>query len=108
NTEFHFIKAYSEFPGKAIFVFNGRADTLKFNWLSDVNKLNIHSINYSAMNDSIYIWYKNLESDSIALKFSNDESKDTIVIRLFKQAAESSKKTKSKFIISPENATGAS
>jgi len=83
------LKAYSEYAGKVILVFNMNADTVKWEWLSDTTKLQIYGIDYSKESDSISIYYENIFSDSLSLRFDNETLKDTVTLRLFKLSEES-------------------
>lgn len=92
------IKAYSEFPGKAVFVFNTTADS-NWKWITDSASLKFHSVSFSEKNDSMTIWYKNLVSDSLRLLFDKNVSNDTMTIRLFKKQEDAPGKRKTTFTL---------
>ena len=96
-----FLRAYSEFPGKAVIVFNASADTIKWQWLTDTTKLKIYSLNYSKEHDTINIWYKNITADSISFRFDNYSMSDTVTIRLFKNTEGNFGRKKVGFSINP-------
>ena len=98
-----FLRAYSEFPGKAVIVFNAPSDTIKWKWLTDTTKLNIYSLNFSNEHDTINIWYKNILADSLSFRFDHISLKDTITIRLFKQTEESKGRRRVAMSIIPGN-----
>ena len=95
------LKAYSEFPGKAVLVFNTSADSLPWKWITDTSKLSIYSIEYSALRDTISIWYQNISADSISIRFDNNFTKDTVTLRLFKSASEGRGKKTNVLVITP-------
>ncbi len=95
------LKAYSEFPGKAVLAFSSTADSLPWKWITDTSKLSIYSIEYSALRDTINIWYQNIAADSISIRFDNNYSKDTVTLRLFKGAAEGRGKKTNVLVITP-------
>lgn len=82
------LKAYSEFPGKAVVVFNSPADTIKIKLLTDTAKLNIYALSFSKESDTLIIWYKNNFADSLSFRFDHYSLNDTITIRLFKLTEE--------------------
>ncbi len=84
-----FLKAYSEYAGKVVMVFNTNADTIKWKWLSDTTKLQIYGLDYSIDRDSISIYYQNPLSDSLIIRFDNVSLNDTVALRLFKLSEES-------------------
>ncbi len=86
--DLRFLRAYSEFPGKAVVVFNSPADTIKLKWLTDTTGLEVYSINFSKNNDTLSIWYKNTSSDTLSFQFDHITLKDTVTIRLFKNTEE--------------------
>ena len=98
-----FLRAYSEFPGKAVIVFNAASDTIKWTWISDTTKLNIHSINYSSGKDTVYIWYKNISADSLSLRFDHISLNDSVILRLFKKTEETKEKNKAGLSIFSES-----
>ena len=79
------LRSYSDFPGKSVLVFNANADTVNWEWLMDTVKAELYSIDYSDKNDSITIWYRNRELDSLSLLVKNVPASDTIAFRLFKK-----------------------
>ena len=95
------LRAFTEFSGKILFAFNGPADTLIWNWLSDTTALNIYATNFSAAKDTFTVWYRNTTADSISLFFNYPELKDTISLRLFNKP--DSGKIKKLLIISLAN-----
>ena len=97
-----FLKSYSAFPGKASLIFNGPADTIKLNWITDTTKLQIHAKTYSEHFDTITFWYKNITADSISLSLENLPGKDTVIFRLFKKSeAKAGRKIESsEFVVS--------
>lgn len=96
-------KAYSEYSGKVVLAFNAPADTIKINFLSDTSTLKIYSIQYSKLKDSIFIWYENLNADTLSFSFVNAGLNDTIVTRLFKGVKENRGKKSVELIISDGN-----
>ncbi len=80
-----FLKSFSEFPGKASFVFNGPADSVKYNWVTDTTKLNLFAKSFSTDRDTLTFWYKNITADSLSITFEDKQIGDTSVIRLFKK-----------------------
>ena len=98
-----FLRAYSEFPGKAVVVFNGPADTIKWNWLTDTTKLDLYSLNFSKNHDTINIWYKNIFADSLSFNFDTISLNDTITIRLFKNTDANKGRKKISMTIIPGN-----
>jgi hypothetical protein len=97
------VKAYSEFPGKALLAFNGPVGHPQLKFLGDTSQLGIYSILNSKNDDTITIWYKNISIDSISLKLDTTLYKDTIDIRLFHQQLSKSGKKKNSFEILPGN-----
>ena len=95
------LKAYSEFPGKAVVVFNAPADTVKIKLLTDPAKLNIYAYSFSKENDTINIWYKNNFADSLSFHFDNYSLNDTITIRLFKLTEENKGRKRAGMTILP-------
>jgi hypothetical protein len=95
------LRAYSEFPGKAVLAFSSTADSLPWKWITDTSKLSIYSLEYSALRDTINIWYQNISADSISIRFDNNFSKDTVTLRLFKGSAESRGKKANVLVITP-------
>ena len=87
-TSVRLLRAYSEFPGKVVLVFNTSAVTLQWKWLTDTTKLKIFAQNYSKESDTISIWYKNITSDSLSFYFNHKSSNDTVTLRLFKKTDE--------------------
>ncbi len=81
-------KSISEFAGKVNLVFTTASDTLKLNWLSDTLAMQIYSLNFSPQKDTLTIWYKNLQTDSISFTWLNGKSADTVTTRLFKNDPE--------------------
>ena len=102
-TKLHLLKAYSEFPGKAVVVFNAPADTIKINLLTDTAKLNIYSYSFSKEKDTLNIWYKNNFADSLSFYFDNYLLKDTVTIRLFKLTEENKGRKRTGMTILPGN-----
>jgi uncharacterized protein (DUF2141 family) len=100
---FRFLKGFSEFPGKASLVFSGRADSVKWTWLTDTAKLNLYTQTFSAEHDTITIWYKNTAADSMSLAFDGPSIRDTVILRLFKKAesGKAGRKGTAEFEISP-------
>lgn len=97
-----FLKSYSEFPGKAAFVFSAPADSVKLNWLTDTAKLDIYAQTFSEQRDTITIWYKNITADSLVIAFNGIPSYDTVVVRLFRKAeAKSGRRAEKVFNIGP-------
>jgi hypothetical protein len=96
-----FLKAYSEFPGKAALVFNGNAGNVSWNWITDTAKLQIHAITYSKEKDSVFIWYKNTYSDSLSFNFTDSLVRDSVSIRLFKKTEENKGRQKHEMTIAP-------
>ncbi len=88
DNKLRLLKAYSEFPGKAVIVFNSPADTIKIKLLTDTAKLNIYSFSFSKEKDTLNIWYKNNFADSLSFRFDNYSLNDTTTIRLFKLTEE--------------------
>jgi len=93
------LRSYSDFPGKAVLVFNASADTVRWEWLTDTAKAELYSVSHSEKNDSLTIWYRNRELDSLSLILKNIPSSDTVAIRLFKKQSESSGRSRGVFSI---------
>ena len=91
---FQLLKTYSDEPGKAVCVFNGRADTVAMKWISDTNALDLFATRFSEKQDSLFIWYKNRDADTIQLMFPGLSPDDTTTIRLVKQNTASKSKFK--------------
>lgn len=102
-TKLHLLKAYSEFPGKAVVVFNAPADTVRIKLLTDTAKLNIYSYSFSKEKDTVNIWYKNNFADSLSFYFDNYLLKDTVTIRLFKLTEENKGRKRTGMTILPGN-----
>lgn len=98
-----FLRAYSEFPGKAVIVFNSMADTIKLKWLTDTARLEIYSTNFSAGYDTLNLWYKNILSDSLSFQFDHISLNDTVTMRLFKNTEEIKGRRKAGTTIIPGN-----
>jgi hypothetical protein len=97
------LKSYSEFPGKAAVVFSVPMDTMDLQWITDTNKLNIYSINYSANRDTLSIWYKNTTADSMAFILKKVQFRDTVSLRLFRNDGQAMKKQPFKLSLSAED-----
>lgn len=88
------VKTYSVAPGQTILVFSAPADTLKINWITDLNKLNVFAQVFSEKKDSLTIWYKNIEADSLSFSILKEGRIDTTDIRLFKKTKEQTSRSK--------------
>jgi hypothetical protein len=95
------LKAYSEYSGKAVLVFNTAADTLRLKWLTDTAALQLYAVDYSAEKDSITIWYENINADTLSLFFDQPGVSDTLAVRLFKGFLESRGRKSVELAISP-------
>ncbi|HNS11029.1 MAG TPA: Ig-like domain-containing protein [Bacteroidia bacterium] len=100
------LKAYSDEPGKAVCVFNGVADTLAMHWISDTNKIDIYATIFSSKKDSLYIWYKNQDADTIQLSFPTLNPDDTTTIRLLKKGSFNKGKFKQSLQVFPQVSGG--
>ena len=77
-------KTYSEIPGKAGVVFNQGVKAKTIQWLSDLSRLELYNVRWSENGDSLSIFYKNRNADSLSFRLPEAFPKDTIVIRLLK------------------------
>ena len=89
-----FMRAYSEFPGKSVLIFNQPADTITWKYLNDSTALDLYAIHYSPKKDTVTLWYRNLSTDSLSLQFENTIEKDTVILRLFKRHEDKDEKKK--------------
>lgn len=103
---FKLVRTYSEEPGKAVCVFNGAADTLKFYWITDTISLELLSTRFSEKRDSMSIYYKNLEADTIQLMFPQLNEKDTVTIRLLKRDSRASSRGRQGLTVVPQISSG--
>jgi hypothetical protein len=76
------LKASAEEPGKVLIVLARPFENEHFIYLTDTSSLHLHTISYSEKRDSITFWYRNLQSDSLALIFQHDTISDSLSIRL--------------------------
>lgn len=88
------VKTFSVAPGQTVLVFSAPADTLQINWITNLNKLNVYAQVFSEHKDSLTIWYKNIEADSLSFFIQKENRKDTVDIRLFKKSKEQSSRGK--------------
>lgn len=88
------VRSQSSGPGQATLIFTAAADTLKLNWLTDLSKIDIYAQVLSVEKDTLTIWYKNTESDSLSFYYNNGGKNDTVDVRLFKRKNEN---TRNKF-----------
>lgn len=100
------IRTYSEEPGKAICIFSGRADTVSMIWYSDTVRLDVFNINYSEKKDTLTIWYRNLDSDTLQIGFPQIERSDTVIVRLLKKDSKIFSKSKPVLRIEAQNSAG--
>ena len=84
-------RSQSSGPGQATLIFTAAADTFKLNWLTDFSKLDFYSQVFSIEKDTLTIWYKNTESDSLSFYYNNGGKNDTVDVRLFKRKNENSR-----------------
>lgn len=103
---FRFLRAYSEFPGKAFLVFNGPVDSINIKYLTDTNSIKLYAVSFSEKRDTINFWYKNTLSDSLSLSLDTAITRDTISIRLFKKQVEKIGKRQVAFTIGAGSTQG--
>ncbi len=81
----HLNKSVSISPGKVLLVFSAAADTVKLNFLTDLQKMDVYSQEFSPQKDTLTIMYRNAELDSLSFTYFNGKKIDTIDVRLFKK-----------------------
>jgi uncharacterized protein (DUF2141 family) len=76
------LKVSNEEPGHVTIAYAQPLENEKLIFLSDTSLLKINSITYSARRDTITLWYKNAQADSLILLVQHDSITDTIAPRL--------------------------
>ncbi|MBP6334475.1 MAG: Ig-like domain-containing protein [Bacteroidia bacterium] len=106
ESKFKLLKAYAETSGKVVCAFSGAADTLQMKWISDTSSLDIYSKLFSANKDTITIWYKNQQADTMMLSFPQLDGNDTVTIRLLKRDSKTFSRVRQALVISPSTGVG--
>jgi hypothetical protein len=76
------LRSYPEEPGKVVLIFQQKVDTLKYKLMSTDPGIFAHE--YSSSRDTVFLWYKNVNTDSLSLKITSPvlSSGDTVQMQL--------------------------
>jgi hypothetical protein len=76
------LKSFCEEAGKAVIIYSRPLENPSVTFLGDTSALKIFSIFYSDKKDSVIIWYRNRQSDSLNMIVNSKSGSDTLSIRL--------------------------
>lgn len=93
-------KAVSVAPGQVQLIFPSAGDSVKLNWITDLKMLDVYAQSFSDNKDTLTIWYKNLESDSLSFYYNSGNKFDTVDVRLFKKMKDSGPRGKMSLTLS--------
>lgn len=83
----HFIRGYSVSAGKTGFAFTAPVLALDYAWLTDSAYLDPFAWEFNARRDTVHLWYRHLQADTVSIVFRTGGRSDTCELRLFRQSA---------------------
>lgn len=78
------LKATSDEPGRITIAWTRPLGNVAPVFISDTSAMKIHAIIFSQKRDTMTLWYRSLQSDSLNMVVRSDETADTISLRLKK------------------------